>query len=235
MVMAVRLPVGRDVHELRVLAFPVECAEEPVGEVLPTGEELFERHRSRDRTVVEEDRDAASGGEVAEVGEGGIDFRSDGGGFLASAQNTALYSFTTAGGGALVGATGTTLDALAFNSANVLYGLTQNTGNLVTVNQSTAALTTIGATGIPNGILGGLDFLNDQTLFAVITVGSTSSLYQVNPLTGQATLVGAVGINRVSGISFLDLDAQQAPEPASLLLVGLAMAAAVRRRLQTRS
>ena len=40
---------------------------EAVGEVLAARQELLERDGARDRPVVEEDRDAAAGGEAAEV------------------------------------------------------------------------------------------------------------------------------------------------------------------------
>ncbi len=67
MMVAVRLPVRGDVHELRVLSRIVERAEEPVGEVLAAGQELLERHRARDRPVVEEDRDRSARRQPAEV------------------------------------------------------------------------------------------------------------------------------------------------------------------------
>ncbi len=73
MMMPVRLPVGGDRDELGARAVIREPAHEPVGEQLPVVEQPLERHRPRDRAVVEEDVDAAARWQSHLVGYGRID------------------------------------------------------------------------------------------------------------------------------------------------------------------
>lgn len=169
------------------------------------------------------------------VGEGGLDFRSDGKGFMAQSAgaSSTIYSFTTsASSGVTVGSNSTAgIDGLAFDSGDVLFALGQQDDNdLYTVDQSTGALTLIGATGVDgSNSLGGLDFLGSK-LYAVIN----DSLYTIDTATGTASLIGATGFTQVSGIAFLEVNGT--PEPGSLGLLGLGLGlaglAGSRRRKQ---
>lgn len=152
------------------------------------------------------------------MGEGGLDFRSDGVGYLneTALNNSGIFSFTTAAGsGVLVGAEGVAgIDGLAFSALDVLFALGQTPqDNLYSVNQVTGALTLIGPTGVlGSNFLGGLDFVG-STLYAVIN----DSLYTLDTTTGAATLVGSIGFSGVDGLAHLSA---AVPEPPTLLLVG---------------
>src|SRR5207253_2158884 len=71
-----------------------------------------------------------------------------------------------------------------------LLGVNFDTGELVSVSTANAALTHIGNTGIAS--MGALEFAPDGTLYG-FTVGPTSTLYSINPVTAAATLVGPLG------------------------------------------
>ena len=73
MMMAVRLAVGGDVHELGVLAAIVEALEEPIEEPLAVVEQPLEGDVVRDDAVVEEQDDRPARGEPAEIGPRRVD------------------------------------------------------------------------------------------------------------------------------------------------------------------
>jgi hypothetical protein len=98
------------------------------------------------------------------------------------------------------------ITGMAFNPlTGVLYGATGNAGAvdalLVTINPATALVTVVGAfnagptnsSGTPT-TMGDLAFDSAGNLFGVATIGGPN-LYSINPLTGQATLVGPNGVS----------------------------------------
>jgi hypothetical protein len=162
------------------------------------------------------------------IGEGGLAFRSDGTGFLSTASSTPvpplglIYTFLLSPpSSALLGSHTDVLDGLDFDAGDVLYGLTQiepgqETHQLVTVNQSTAALSVVGDTGVVGTPLAGLAFASDGTLFAAMD----DVLYTINPTNAQATSIGPIGFANVSGLTFLDTTPPPAvPTPASIVLI----------------
>lgn len=97
------------------------------------------------------------------------------------------------------------ITGLAFNPLNgVLYGSTGNAGSvdglLVTINPATAQVSVVGpfnagpvnSTGAP-ATMADLEFDASGNLYGVASIGGPN-LYSINPLTGQATLVGANGV-----------------------------------------
>ncbi len=170
-------------------------------------------------------------------GEGALDFRSDGIGFLANANGTTgqLFSFDVTVPSSTpitgVGGLSPSMDGLAFDSADVLYGLSQSSsvlGNssLYTINTTTGVTTLVGSLGLSGDYnLGGLTFDSDGTLYAAVSLSDASTpsyLYKVDKSTGAATIVGnGIGFNGVSGLA-----AKQTPipEPSSLVLAGLGVA-----------
>src|ERR1051326_9439274 len=73
MMMSVRFAIRRDVHELRMRAFLAERAGEAMREIFAAREQSLECDRARDWSVVEKNRDAFPGGQLADVRQRRID------------------------------------------------------------------------------------------------------------------------------------------------------------------
>ena len=138
---------------------------------------------------------------------------------------TPTGTITTIGTGAGIGGRG-----MAYDDANdILYAT--GGGSLYTVSTSGGAATLIGAMGL--GITGnriGLAYDEDtNTLYA--NSGDTQSLYTLNVGTGAAVLVGLnnVGNAVVDGLAWYS-GPDVIPEPTTLALLGLGLAAVARRR-----
>ena len=166
---------------------------------------------------------------ISSTGEGALDFRSDGVGFLSlsPAGNGQLFRFNvTPPGSTPITAPGglvPPMDGLAFDASDVLYGLSSGGEALYTIQQTTGATTFVGRTGITGSFfLGGLTFDLDGTLYATVSnSGSDSFLYRLNETTGAASLVGNIGFNGVAGLT---AELAPVPEPSSLTLAGLGLA-----------
>jgi hypothetical protein len=80
-----------------------------------------------------------------------------------------------------------------------LYGLDTNANpNLVVIDPSTGAISTVGATGLAHYSI--LSAIIGGSLYALD--GVTSNLYSINPATGAATLVGATGLPGSLGANY---------------------------------
>jgi hypothetical protein len=132
-----------------------------------------------------------------------------------------LYTINTATAVAtLVGATGDFFGSIAFAPNGTLYMLAadlDSSGNIVnqslkTLNPANAHMLTSVATTVNPGALG-IRF--DGKIFS--GEGDDGNIFTINPVTGQATLVGNTGLNFIGDLDF------QAPEPVSLVLCGLGL------------
>lgn len=92
-------------------------------------------------------------------------------------------------------------EAIAFNKNDLLFGINRQ-NELYTIDPASGIATKVGATGIdPNavGILAGMTFEpNSGQLFASLGQNGSGSgldeIYEINPATGEATLVGKTGL-----------------------------------------
>lgn len=163
-------------------------------------------------------------------GSGGMTF-GPGNQFLYYALNdgdtNSLWQIDFAGNFTLIGQVSSTVDTdidingLAFDeSTGSLFALDAQADALMRVDLETLEATPVGNLGLSVSAIGGMDFaLDDSGLFAASTFGD---FYRIDPVTGQGTLLGDLGFN-TSAIAAI-------PEPASIVLLGLAGLALLRRR-----
>lgn len=124
-------------------------------------------------------------------------------------------------------------------AATQLYGIDTGLDILVTQANSAGTLGTVGPLGVNVGAVGGFDIFYDgasNVAFAALLPASTStsSLYQINLLTGLATNLGSIdGGVVVSSLAVApDGFNPNVPEPATLALMALSIVgiAAIRHR-----
>jgi hypothetical protein len=187
------------------------------------------------------DLTSAAGFVVGDTGpragqDAGLDYNSTNGlmyNIQGAGDGTSLYTIDlNTGHASLVGSSPIFADALAIDNAGVAYAVDGIfTDALYRVNLSTAELTLIGTLGLGDiASQFGLTFA-DGTLYAI---RSSGDLYTVNTATGAATLVGNTVCGGVpcNGWEGLAAPITQAPEPAMLLLLGVALAArGIHRRM----
>lgn len=94
----------------------------------------------------------------------------------------------------LVGNLGVSKDfeALAFSPSGVLYALEDSNFGLYTVNTFSGAATLVGSTGLSGADNPGMTFDDDGRLW-LVGGNSTAKLYEINPSTAAASLIGTVG------------------------------------------
>ncbi|WP_435005436.1 PEP-CTERM sorting domain-containing protein [Tundrisphaera lichenicola] len=173
-------------------------------------------------------------GTTPALGQGGLAFRSDGVGFLNTILDpdtfdvlNNLYSFNlSTGTSTLIGRTIPTLAGLAFVD-NVLYGLGKLDNTIYTIDTTTALATIVGNLfadpNDPDAALGSpIESLTsgpNGQLFATLD----DRLFKIDVATGRASAVGSsgIGFSSISGITYVST----VPEPSSILLVGIGMAA----------
>jgi hypothetical protein len=128
-------------------------------------------------------------------------------GFGGGSQLRTLDPFS--GVSTLIGTTGKgPIAGLAYDQGTgTMYGITGGngsgagaSGNLVTINLTTGAATTVGSVGFNAG---SLEFGPDGNLYAGSTDG-LGNLYRINKTNGAATLVGVTGFNNVTGLTLVN-------------------------------
>lgn len=152
---------------------------------------------------------------------------------------SSLYQINlNTGGATLVGSSSTFADDLAINAAGQAFAADAIfSDSLYQVNLATGALTLVGGLGLGNiSEQAGASFDDNGVMWMLLSNGR---IYTVNTATGSATFVAQVTLNNVSLNSFegLAINNQQQviPEPTSLALFGMALAAGYcgwRRRKQ---
>ena len=116
--------------------------------------------------------------------------------------------------------------AVVIDEAGTLYILDTYNDELLTVDQTDGDVLSSISLSRSLGSIAGMDFHPDSGVFYVADGGGagTDSLYTLDVVTGQLTLMGSTGLSQgLAGLEFI-------PEPATLLLVVFAATALPRRR-----
>jgi len=171
------------------------------------------------------------------VFEGGLALSPSGIAYATNADSAAVPELFTVnlntGAASVVGTmTGAPHDinGLLWRSDGTLVGIDEDTNSLVTIDPTTAAVTTVAALGTKLGDVGDLTSV-DGTAYFSTGVGPSGSdeLWTVNLFTGADSLVGSFGTT-VSGDGISGLAPASLPEPASIGFIGTIAAALLGRR-----
>jgi len=114
--------------------------------------------------------------------------------------------------------------------SSILYGIDTGLDVLVTINQTTSAVTTVGPLGFDANAAGGFDISRyTGTAYAVLlpSNSSNSRLYSINLATGGATSLGSID----GGILITGMTVTPEPTTVGLMCLGVALVACARRRV----
>lgn len=128
------------------------------------------------------------------------------------------------------------INGLAYRSDGMLVGIDSAMNALISINPSNGAISLIRDLSALNrngepivGSNGGMTLVGDTGYFATANLGATipgsNELYAFDPFTGATTLIGSFS----AGLSDRGISGLAAPEPASLLLLLVSGAFALRR------
>ncbi len=115
-------------------------------------------------------------------------------------------------------------------SLTTLFGIDSNSDQLVRIggidgspSPNLGSVTNIGALGVDTTGSASFDISSTGIAYAALSVGSPipSSLYTINLSTGAASLIGQIG-DGSDGITGLSIQIPAVPEPASVVLAGVA-------------
>lgn len=157
----------------------------------------------------------AVGGLGVAIVDMGLTFDNAGNLYMSTDSPGTFYSINKVTGAATaIGAQGQQVTGLA-SGGGVIFGLGgDGTDNLVTINTTTGVATSVGSLGISGINDGGIDFAG-STLWGIEDGGR---IFTINTTTGAGTLV-ATTLTGFEGLAI-----QNVPEPATLALLGVALA-----------